>query len=155
MTSLEQRMQRLEDERAIGELIARYCYLADSGRDDELLDLFTDDGRLGSTVGKPAIAAQIANPDGHHRPDLYRKGMHLLSNNLVVEVDGDDARASSYSLLVLKRDDGLELFSASANRWGLRRADGAWRVVSRDRREIADGAFGDLLLGIDVDVKST
>jgi hypothetical protein len=107
MADFEARLRVLEDEKAIRELISAYCYHADSGHDDELLALFTEDGVLSSKVGDHAHAttgteqlrAQIADPAGHHRPDLYRHGLHLLGENLVVDVSGDEATASSYSLL--------------------------------------------------------
>lgn len=154
IAEIEARLSRLEDERAIRELISAYCYHADSGHDEDLLALFTTDGVMSSkvagearaAVGADQILAQIADPSGHHRPDLYRHGLHLLGENLVVEIDGDEATASTYSLLVLKRDADLVIYSASSNRWSLRRVEGAWRIAERSRRVIADEAFDEVLL---------
>jgi hypothetical protein len=154
IAEIEARLARLEDERAICQLISAYCYHADSGHDEELLELFTADGVLASKVsgeahasaGSEKIRAQIADPNGHHRPDLYRHGLHLLGENLVVNVDGDTATASSYSLLVLKRDADLVIYSASSNRWSLQRVGGDWRIAERSRRPVADEAFDEVLL---------
>lgn len=154
MASFEVRLQALEDERSIRELISSYCYYADSGRDEELAALFTVDGVMSSkvagearaTTGLGQIRAQIADQNGHHRPDLYRHGLHLLGENVVVDIDGNQATASSYSIMVLKRDSEYVIYSASSNRWLLRRVDGSWRIAERTRRAVADDAFGEVLV---------
>ncbi|HEV8064891.1 MAG TPA: nuclear transport factor 2 family protein [Acidimicrobiales bacterium] len=154
IADVEARLARLEDERAIRHLISAYCYHADSGHDEELANLFTPEGILGSkvageahaAVGADQISAQISDPNGHHRPDLYRHGLHLLGENLVVDVAGDTATASSYSLLVLKRESELVIYSASSNRWSLQRLGGIWRIAERSRRPVADEDFDEVLL---------
>jgi hypothetical protein len=154
LAALEARLVALEDERAIRVLIARYCYMADGKRDDDLVSLFTADAVMGSktdgtaraATGREAIRAQVADPDGHHRPDLYGHGLHLLGENLVVALDGDRAMASSYSVLVLRRYDGFVIYSASSNEWALRKVDGEWFVAARHRRPVADEDFGEVLL---------
>jgi hypothetical protein len=154
LAALEARVVALEDERAIRVLIARYCYLADGKRDDDLVSLFTADAVMGSkadgtsraAAGRDAIRAQVADANGHHRPDLYGHGLHLLGENLVVALDGDRAMASSYSVLVLRRDDEFVIYSASSNEWSLRRVDGEWCIAARHRRPVADEDFGEVLL---------
>lgn len=153
---LEREVERLTAEREIRELITRYCYLADTKQDEQLLELFTEDAEMLAVAGgveqgsrgRDRIREQIVDPRGHHRPDLYGQGMHLLGLNVVVDFDGSDvASASSYSLLVLKRGEELVLFSASSNHWSLRRDDGHWHIAARRRRPIADADFGAVLLG--------
>jgi SnoaL-like domain len=159
----EQALARLADEREIRDLISRYCYCADAKRDEQLLELFTEDAEMASaadgvargSLGRGRIREQVADPTGHHRPDLYGQGMHLLGHNLVIAFDdttdppGEMATASSYSLLVLKRGGDLVVYSASSNQWSLRRVDGRWRIAARHRRPIADGDFGGVLLVMD------
>jgi hypothetical protein len=155
LAAVEARLEQLEDEHRIRALIARYCYLADAKRDDDLVELFTEDGELGSKIagtervtrGIEAIRAQVADPAGHQRPDVYGQGLHLLGHNLVIEVDGDTARASSYSLYVLRQADGtLAVSSASSNEWRMRRVERVWKIAARHRRPIADADFAEVLL---------
>ena len=54
MADFDARLQVLEDEKAIRALISAYCYHADSGHDEELLALFTEDGVLSSKVAGEA-----------------------------------------------------------------------------------------------------
>jgi hypothetical protein len=159
----EQALAQLADEREIRDLIARYCYYADTRQDEQLLELFTEDAEMASaangvargSLGRGRIREQVADPTGHHHPDLYGRGMHLLGHNLVIAFDdaggapGDTATASSYSLLVLKRGGDLVVYSASSNQWSLRRVDGRWRIAARRRRPIADEEFGSVLLDVD------
>ena len=64
-----------------------------------------------------------------------------------MDVSGDEATASSYSLLVLKREGEFVVFSASSNRWSLRRIGGLWRYRGqRDRRALADDEFEEMLV---------
>ena len=44
MSSLEERVQRLEDERAILDRLYAYCTSLDYGHRDEWLDCWTEDG---------------------------------------------------------------------------------------------------------------
>lgn len=155
LLELDARVRRLEDERRIADVISRYCYFADARCDPELLDLFTPDGALASkaagvatvTQGRGMLAAQIADPAGHRHPDVYGRGLHLLGNNLVIEIDGATARASSYSVYLVRRAGELVVSSASSNGWVLRRGgDDGWLIVSRDRRPIADEDFAEVLM---------
>jgi hypothetical protein len=153
VAALEARLARLEDDHVIRDVIARYCYCADGCRDEELLAMFADDGAMVSvtgddvtrTDGHEAIWAAITNPAGNRHPDLYGKGMHLLGNNVVVEVDGDDARATSYSFSFKREDDRIVIFSASSNAWTLRRSGNAWLIVERRRSPMSDEAFARVL----------
>ena len=160
LASIDARLRTLEDESAIRDVISAYCYHADSGHDEDLITLFADEGVLSSkvagaykaAVGTSEIRAQVADPLGHHRPDLYRHGMHLLGQNLVIRVDGDTAIASSYSLLLLKRKDALEVYSASSNKWVLRRARTGWKILERSRRPLADEDFDEVLVALEGEV---
>ena len=46
LEALEARVQELEDERAIRELLARYGYTADTCKDEAFVDLYTEDGTM-------------------------------------------------------------------------------------------------------------
>jgi uncharacterized protein (TIGR02246 family) len=89
----------LEDEKAIRDLILRYCFLVDGivGRDaDAFAAMFTEDGVWNSvTMGKHVegrkelrdFISQVYSGDA-----IYR---HLIAN-ILIAVDGDRATARSY-----------------------------------------------------------
>ena len=67
--AIDDRIQALEDRRAIRELVMRYGYLEDARRWDDMLALYTDDiervlaGTLVETVrGKAALRERLVTP---------------------------------------------------------------------------------------------
>lgn len=147
---LEARVQHLEDERSIRELLARYGYNADTCRDEAYLDLFEDEavmdfGAASPLVtrveGKEQLRALIMDPSGHHGP-WYGSTMHLQGNNLVVHVAGDEAVVNSYTLRLVRDPDGaMRLTECANNEWRVRRVDGSWRFVERRRRAVGEPEY--------------
>src|SRR5262249_48926604 len=120
--ALTARVQDLEDDRAIRDVLARYGFTADTCKDEDFVDLYTDDGRImiaasakaramfgaGEWVlyeDKDGIRSFITHPKGHHSPQLYGKSMHLQGNNLVTEIQGDEAVAKGYQVAIVVDDD--------------------------------------------------
>jgi ketosteroid isomerase-like protein len=146
------RVRALEDEREIRELLSRYGYNADAGRDEAYLDLFTEDGAYDISMGeshsayptivrfegKDALRDFIKDPRAHHRPDYYRQSLHVQGNNVAVHVEGDTAVVNSYSIVLRRsQDSNAYLHAAGTNQWLLKRVDGSWRIKERRRREMA------------------
>jgi hypothetical protein len=158
MDGLEARLQEIEDERAIRDLVNRYGYNADGQRDDRWVDLWTEDGvyDLLSTVnypdgstrvlerswaGKDELRALITDPLGHQRSGFYGHSMHTGGSSMVVHVDGDRALANSYSFLYQEHDGTVDLVSAADNQWTLVRVGGEWLIRERRRRQVGTTAF--------------
>lgn len=156
IAELEARVARIEDERAIRELIARYGILGDICRDEDWVALFAEDGamnvRLEGVERMPTLLAEfvqghdrlrefVSNPEGHHRRDYYGKCMHAQGLNTVIRIDHDDAVANSYSFLLQSKPDGIALLNASNNQWRFRRTDGQWRIVERRCRSIGHADY--------------
>jgi ketosteroid isomerase-like protein len=89
----------LEDDKAIRELISRYCFLVDRVRDrdaDAFTAMFTEDGvwnsaSLGMRVeGRKQLRDFIAGVYGSDA--VFR---HLIAN-AIISIDGDRATAHSY-----------------------------------------------------------
>ena len=87
-------LQRLEDQIAIRELVARYNYAIDEERPEEWVATFVPDGTFESTAlgahnGGDALLefakGYIAAFEGRH-----------VTSDFVVTVDGDDATARCY-----------------------------------------------------------
>ena len=130
--SVEQRLQELEDERAILDTFYRYSSALDYGSEDEWLSCWTKDavyklpGRE-PRIGTEELLAQFRISP--HAPEKYQK--HVISNPRVT-VSGDSAEASSYFALF-----GMEAEGACIITYGhyqdklVRDEDGGWRISER------------------------
>lgn len=150
LKTLELRLQALEDEREIRELLSRYGYNADAKRDDAYIDLFADDGAIEISMGgddgkyaaglrfegKDALRSFIGDPAGHHRPGFYGYSLHLQNANTVIHVDGDTAVANAYSVLLQQIGPETRIVGAGTNQYTFRRVDGHWLITERRRREV-------------------
>ena len=164
LDALEREVRGLKDEREIRELLSYYGYVSDiHGTPENLdlwLDMWTDDGTLdvsnGASFGiynkpqawsgKEELRAFISNPDGHLHPDWDAKILHLQGNNVKIQIDGDEAVAWGYSIVLRAVDGVSELQGAGASRWEFRREDGQWRIVRRVRRELGNAEFTSTLM---------
>jgi ketosteroid isomerase-like protein len=138
MTDHEQRLRRLEDERAILRTLYRYGHAIDAGDEQAWLDCFTDDATFSSRgqresqttfsiTGRAALAEFIAGMS--RRPDAFHS--HCVIEPLI-DVDGDEARVASY-LFVLQEHEAtplLRLFGRYDDEL-VRCADGVWRFRVR------------------------
>jgi uncharacterized protein (TIGR02246 family) len=101
-------MSQVEEE--IRRTIGGYCQRLDDGRFDEWAELFTEDARLvlmgRVTTGRDAIRRymEIVQPDGS-------RGMHVTTNSLI-DVDGDQATATTDYLFVRPSDQGISVIAA-------------------------------------------
>jgi hypothetical protein len=126
-TSVEERVQLLEDHRRVTELVMAYGWLCDAREWDELLDLYTDDferflvGTLDEhLVGKDALRA------AYERPVLPRRGgagglsddtrpqdleiRHMIHPPVVrIDDDGDHAHVAAVYGLVVTSGDGPQV----------------------------------------------
>jgi len=139
MDDLQDRLARIEDERAIVAILYRYGDALDHGDRDEFLDCFTPDAeylvqmRIESSGGFTFEGHEQLRGyfDGHtHAPAAFHK--HVTVNPLVT-VNGGAADAQSYFLRVDSPAAGPAVVSA-AGRYidHLERGiDGRWRIRSR------------------------
>jgi ketosteroid isomerase-like protein len=135
ITALEARLQRLEDQQAIAQVVASYGPAVDGGDAGATAALWFEDGVFDvvpyfTLEGRDAIAGMV-DGDGHQ--SLIRNGCgHVLTAPKVV-VDGDRARAWNHALNI-RWDEATDRFwvaRVSANEWELRRGDDGWHVVRR------------------------
>ena len=94
------------------------------------------DGALNHAENLPTEGAEAM----HHQ--LMSEGVAHFGGPLLVEVDGDQATAVSYSL-IMRRDGGrYYLWRVSAVRWDLDRTDSGWLVQRRTNRLLDDAGHG-------------
>jgi hypothetical protein len=145
---LEARLRVLEDEKAIREVIADYAFFADSGQHDEWVSNFTADGTI-ELVGREATGTypEVARwtgrgelrefiDDPRVHMTLEGRCMHLTTGNLRSRIDGDDAVAETYYVVLVKEGDSIVVANGGFTRLQLRRVDGQWRIQRRLRHQI-------------------
>ena len=140
VTELEQRLQRIEDERAVERLIAFYGPLVDAGQAEATAQLWAVDGSYdveGWPMASRADVAAMVRSDAHQ--GLIGGGSTHFLGPAVVTVAGDDAVAVCESILVVRHDNKHLVARAGANYFGLRRIDGRWQITSRITRALDGG----------------
>ncbi|MFW0794394.1 nuclear transport factor 2 family protein [Gordonia sp. CPCC 205515] len=151
LSVLESRLQRLEDEHAIGQLIASYGPLVDDGVAQHVAALWTGDGTYdidtGTMESPEQIAAMVESPA--HQGLIAGGCAHFLGPARV-HVDGDSAVAVCYSLLIRHRDGAFSVFRATANHFALTRTSGGWKISRRTSRVLDGAEQAHLLLGAGV-----
>jgi len=146
-SSIDERLDRLEDRHTIRDLIMTYGYLEDARRWDDMLTLYTDDivrvlaGSLVESVqGKAALRERLITPVMEARSgrpaaaaaDLERLALrHLLWGEVIrIAPDGRTAIAAVQYTLVATRDgpDGFRRGSHEGSyRFDFRNEDGRWK----------------------------
>jgi ketosteroid isomerase-like protein len=132
---LAARVQALEDQVEIVQLVAQYGPAVDSGSGDAAAALWTDEGTFDAVPhlrmrGRDDIVAMV-HGDGHQ--SLIRNGCgHVLTVPHVV-VDGDHATGRSHALHIRWDADAGRFWVArvSANTWRWVRTAQGWRIAER------------------------
>ncbi len=133
--SIEDRLQALEDEREIRDLLIRYAQRLDLRDHKGYAGLFAREGRwtgrMGEAVGPAAIEAMLIEGLGP-TPESFRntQNFHLMSN-LLIEVDGDTAKADSRLTYFARKDGRPVAMLAGRYEDELVREDGHWRFAFR------------------------
>jgi hypothetical protein len=138
--ALAAQVRHLEDQAAIGQLVAQYGPAVDSGSADAAAGLWATDGAFevppyATWTGHEEIAEMVNGPG--HQALIVNGAAHVLTAPLI-SVDGDEARAWNYALNI-RWDPGHDRFwvaRVSANRWRLRRHPGGWRITHRVNRAL-------------------
>src|SRR5512139_2639455 len=132
LAQLERRLQALEDERTIVNLILSYGPLVDSGCATDVAELWDPDGIYDVDellmIGRAQIEAMVRS--GAHQRWIDGGCAHVVGPPHVI-VTGDDATALGYTIMIVNGPDGFVVRRATANRWWLHRGPDGWQVVER------------------------
>lgn len=150
MAALEQRLQQLEDQNAIYQLLTSYGPSVDSCSAAKTGALWTEDGVYDSSlaatpfVGRDGVA-DLVNQESHQ--GYVKQGCaHVISLPHIV-ISGDSAVATCYSRVYLREGDHYRVERVSANRWELERTGQGWRVKLRTNRLVMPADEHRALLG--------
>jgi len=149
-STIEARLQRLEDQLAIYQVINGYGYAVDGLNAAAVGACYTDDGvyavgDIGEMKGRETIEAITRDP-GHLA--YVGAGCAHMSTVPHVLLEGDKAIATCHTMVAMHGDDGFFIGRLSASRLELaRQSDGAWKIVHRQNNMLNGDPAGSRLLG--------
>ncbi len=131
-----------EDLAQIQHLLARYAHGFDSGDADAWAETFVEDGEFtlaGNTARGHEELRKLCRSMTTDRKSFKPLHRQHWANNVVVEVDGDDAVGKTMFLMIKRGETGggeIIFMGKSQDRY--RRVDGSWKFVSRITGDVAD-----------------
>lgn len=140
LAAIEARLQLLEDQHAISQLVASYGPLVDAGEAERVADLWTEDGVYDVEeffMASHSEVAAMVRSDAHQ--GLIRSGCSHFLGPAHVTVDGDRAIAVCESVLLVRHKDRVFPARIGANRFELVRTADGWRTTRRTTRGL-DGS---------------
>ena len=148
--SVKQRLQALEDQLAIYQVVCGYGYAVDGLNYEAVERLYAENGIYAvadreSFRGAAAVAG-ITKIRGHR--DLVAGGCAHVSTLPYVVINGDRATATCHTLLVRSAGDGFHVARLSASRLELsRKPDGGWQIDHRQNHLLQGDPAGPAMLG--------
>ncbi len=160
-SSIEERLQAIEDRLEIINLIAGHPPGADSASRDYAASFWTDDGIVDMGDGAKSYKAMMAILDSPGFKTAQAQGICHFAGLPHIELDGDTAIATSY-LQILAADPkgeafelsahgtskGFRVLRLSANRWELVRTPEGWRIKNRTWRSMDSAPAREILRGV-------
>ena len=138
--ALAARVQLLEDQLAITQLVSSYGPAVDSGSSEAAARLWTEDGVFdvppyATWKGHGEIAGMVEGEG--HQGLIMNEAAHVLASPRIV-IDGDEARGWSYALNIRwdAEEERFWVARVSANGWRWRRRTDGWRIVYRVNRNL-------------------
>jgi len=134
--TLEQRLQRVEDELAIQRILVDYSATQDARDYAGYAALFAREGEWvnGSTVykGREAIHKMLVDLYGAVPPGYVNSESYHISSNARIDVSADRATATSRHLLVMRGPQGEPVpVLAGLYEDEFIREDGQWKILRR------------------------
>jgi 8-oxo-dGTP pyrophosphatase MutT (NUDIX family)/ketosteroid isomerase-like protein len=131
MTTMEERLHRLEAIAEIKELTARYCLHVSRNEGEAVVDLFTSDGVLdGSTAGMGVIRGRDQLSAFYKQAVSEAEESLPFIHNHIIEVSGDDA-SGTCALEARFSRSGRSITAAGHYEDTYRRVDGRWLFAER------------------------
>lgn len=134
--ALEKRVQRLEDEKQIREVVIRYGEYLDARDYAGYASLFAKDGvwtgGFGSATGPAAIQAMLEKNLGKPEAGFINKQNFHLDTTIVVDVNGNTATARSRYMFFTTSADGRPSPTLAGRYFDqFIRENGQWKIKSR------------------------
>ncbi len=156
LAALETRLNDLEDQIALYQLMSAYGPLVDSGDAEATAALWVEDGvydwgggpkpvsgeaavkegAAGAAYSQAAIADMVRGP--FHQEIIHGGAGHVIGLPHI-QLKGDTAIATSYSRLYRRDGENFRVWRVGANRWEFVRTADGWRVKNRVNRVLNGG----------------
>jgi hypothetical protein len=144
MTTVEERLRRLEDRQELADLVVRYFNACDEQDFDAVAETFATDGEMGEGYGRDQVAELIREDRSLMGPTI-----HSPDSMLFTFTDDDHASGVIAAHCELSRG-GRTLYGAMRYLDTYVRERGTWRIATREVRMIHVGGWdevGDSLSG--------
>ena len=141
-TDVNARLEKIESERELTRLVYNYCHGLDRKDVDLFLSIWHDDARyttnspFGNHIGKTQIKGALTEKMW----PAFKHGHHWTIN-LVIDINGDEARALSNFTFQGEGADGTAMMIAGTYHDEFSRRDGRWGI---DQRRIETHHFAPL-----------
>ena len=148
--SVEERLQAVEDQLTIYQVICAYGYSVDGLNAASVGSCYVDDGvyavgDIGAFEGRERIEA-ITRDAGPLK--LVGAGCAHISTLPHVVIEGDRAVATCHTMVAMNGDTGFFIGRLSASRLQLaRQPEGGWKIVHRQNHMLNGDPAGPALLG--------
>jgi hypothetical protein len=141
------RIQRLEDEAEIRNLLSSYGLATDGGSEDATAQIFAEDCHIdidGAAFmdGRDQARGIVSSP--LHQAILPNSAHIMGPFHLTWQ--GETAVATGYATVYLKEGDTVKIWRQSYGRWELVKRDGRWQVLKRTSRSTGRDDCQELLL---------
>ena len=144
---LASRLQRLEDERCILQLIDLHGMLSDAGPAEGFAELYVEDclvdlgeilvsGTRTIIAGRRRLLEQVYLEPGHRAAE--GRTQHFRAGPQIVQIDQDVAAAVTYAMTMFLVDGIPKQVVSGFNFWSMSRRDGHWRIAQRVHRRLGD-----------------
>lgn len=149
-STLEARLQKLEDQIEIYQVINGYGYAVDGLNAEAVGACYTDDGvyavgDIGEMKGRQTIEAITRDP-GHLA--YVAAGCAHMSTVPHVLIEADEAIATCHTMVAMHGQDGFVIGRLSASRLRLeRQPEGGWKIVHRQNNMLNGDPAASRLLG--------
>jgi len=147
VADLVRRVQALEDEVAIRDVITRYGTAADAGDAAGAAAVFTEDGvydvDVGRMEGREAVRALIG---GERHQAMVGRCAHQMGP-FVIRLENQRAVATGYSRVYLASPEETRIYRVSVNRWFLVKRGGEWLIERRVTRVLGHAEALEVLRG--------
>lgn len=160
MKTIEDRLQVLEDQIAIYNVISAYGPAVDGCNVDDMDKIYAEEGVYDirdmnfEMKGLSAIRGMMNDEDGHR--SLVSTGAAHIGTIPHVEISGDRATATNYTLILRRKEGEPYIFRFGISRTYLSRKSEGWRIDRRiieglDGRQTARDLAAKLFEGPDKD----
>lgn len=141
------RIQRLEDEAEIRNLLNRYGLGTDGGDADATAQIFAEDCHIdidgvAFMEGRDQARGIVASP---LHQEIMPNCAHVMGP-FHITWEGETAIATGYATVYLREGETVKIWRQSYGRWELVKRDGRWQVLKRTSRSTGRDDCQELLL---------